>query len=97
MVRGHVGILNERREGGKLGRLRLMMSLDARGLVARALLLGHPMKAQNVIDSKAAHTAARLPRGVVQKAANRVGLTREDLLSTSRLLLAGIIPDCTRR
>jgi hypothetical protein len=74
-----------------------MMRMDERRWVARALLLGPAMKAQNAIDSKSAHTSARLPRGVVQKAANRVGLTREDLLSTSRLLLAGIIPDFARR
>ena len=55
------------------------------------------MKPQHATDSKTSQASGRLPRGVVQKAANRVGLTRGDLLSTSSLLVAGLVPDHGRR
>jgi hypothetical protein len=67
-----------------------------RGL-ARRVLRGPPMKPHQAIDPKVGSTPIRLPRGVFQKAAHRVGLTREDLLSTARLLIAGLIPDSSRR
>jgi hypothetical protein len=66
-------------------------------LVARALLCRGLMKPQNATDPKISHGAARLPRGVVQKAAHRVGLTRGNLLSTSCLLMAGLVPELGRR
>jgi hypothetical protein len=48
------------------------------------------MKQQDANQRKTNRAVARLPKGVVLKAAERVGLTRADFCSTAELVLAGL-------
>jgi hypothetical protein len=49
------------------------------------------MKPRDETVRKATRADGRLPKGVVQKAANRVGLTRAAIQSTAALLMAGLL------
>ena len=57
--------------------------------LARALLLMNSMKSRDVTETKRSYSVPRLPRGVIQRAANRVGLTRQSLLTVAGLAIAG--------
>jgi hypothetical protein len=57
--------------------------------LARALLLMEGMKSRDVTTTKRSPALPRLPRGVIQRAANRVGLTRQSLLTVAGLAIAG--------
>jgi hypothetical protein len=61
--------------------------------LARALLLMVTMKSRDVSDSKRITAMPRLPKGVILRAANRVGLTRQSLLTVAGLAVAGFAAD----
>jgi hypothetical protein len=49
------------------------------------------MKPRDAMVRKGTRANGRLPKGVVQKAADRVGLTRAAIQSTAGLLMAGLL------
>jgi hypothetical protein len=65
--------------------------------MARALLLMTSMKSRDVSDSKRFTVVPRLPKGVFLRAANRVGLTRQSLLTVAGLAMAGFTTDSDGR
>ncbi len=50
------------------------------------------MKPRDLTESKRLSATTKLPRGVIQRAANRVGLTRKSLQCVAGLVMAGLSP-----
>jgi len=72
-------------------------SIRARTRVARRLLPDRNMKTRRHTYQKRSLHIDKLPRGVIQRAANRVGLTRNSLMCVAGLLSAGFNVDSGER